>query len=148
MRVGVSQPTDGPSVGDSELHSEMPLASSIRCQTFSRLSSASRRVRTLVPSAFPKYRSFHVSGLVDIDQIYRVRGVEFDSMATYAEIAECVKQQSGFTPKTCWIAHVKELNGLRPRVAPNRTRANVRQVPCPLDKREAIEECLRRLRMI
>ena len=40
-----------------------------------------------------------------------VWGVESHSMATYAEIAECVKRQSGFTPKTCWIAHVKELNG-------------------------------------
>jgi len=36
---------------------------------------------------------------------------------TYAEIAECVKLRHGFVPKTCWIAHVKELNGLPVRVA-------------------------------
>lgn len=66
-------------------------------------------------------------------------GLEFYSVATYAQIAEGVKRQSGFTPKTCWIAHVKELDGLKPGVAPNRTRANVREVPCPPKKREAIE---------
>jgi len=33
---------------------------------------------------------------------------------TYAEIQRCVKQQYGFVPKTRWIAHVKEHNGLEP----------------------------------
>jgi len=61
--------------------------------------------------------------------------------ATYAEISECVKRQFGFVPKSSWIAHVKELNGLR--VA--RNRARVRQVRCPPDKREPIEQCMRRL---
>jgi hypothetical protein len=68
--------------------------------------------------------------------------------ATYSEISECVKRQFGFVPKTCWIAHVKELNGLSPRTAYNRTNARVRQVPCPLDKREPIERCMRRLGVI
>jgi hypothetical protein len=68
--------------------------------------------------------------------------------ATYAKIAECVKRQYGFVPKTCWIAHVKELNGLSPRTAHNRANAKVRHVPCPPDKRDSIERCLRRLGMI
>ena len=67
--------------------------------------------------------------------------------ATYAEIRECVKQQFGFVPRTSWIAHVKELNGLR--VVPNRPKPRLRQVPCPPDKREPIiEQCMRRLGVI
>ena len=64
--------------------------------------------------------------------------------ATYAQISKCVKLQFGFVPKSSWIAHVKVLNGLR--VARNRARA--RQVPCPPDKREPIEQCMRRLGVI
>ena len=66
--------------------------------------------------------------------------------ATYAEIKECVKRQFGFVPKSSWIAHVKELNGLR--VGRNRPHARVRQVPCPPDKREPIEQSMRRLGVI
>ena len=32
--------------------------------------------------------------------------------ATYQEIRKWVLQNYGFEPKTCWIAHCKELNGL------------------------------------
>jgi hypothetical protein len=39
-------------------------------------------------------------------------------MATYKDIQKYVKQRFGFEPKTCWIAHVKELNGLPTRSAP------------------------------
>jgi hypothetical protein len=67
---------------------------------------------------------------------------------TYAEIQRCVKQQYGFVPKTCWIAHVKELNGLEPRIASNRLSGRTRQIPCPPDKRKPVEECFRRLGMI
>jgi len=63
--------------------------------------------------------------------------------ATYAEISECVRRQFGFVPKSCWIARVKELNGLR--VAPKRPNARVRQVSCPPDRREPIEQCMCRL---
>jgi hypothetical protein len=47
-------------LGSQERHTPrtLPLASSIRRQTFSCLSPASQRVRTLVPSALPKYRCF------------------------------------------------------------------------------------------
>jgi hypothetical protein len=69
-------------------------------------------------------------------------------MATYKEIQGCVKKQSGFVPKTCWIAHVLELNGKPPRVAANRTDPRTRQVPCPAEKRPGIERCLRHYLMI
>lgn len=32
-------------------------------------------------------------------------------MATYKEIQQYVKLKYGFTPKTCWIAHMKEMYG-------------------------------------
>ena len=67
---------------------------------------------------------------------------------TYADIADCVKRHHGFTPKPCWIAHVKELNGITVRVAPNRYDREKRTVPCPPEKRGAIEDCFRRLGLI
>lgn len=68
-------------------------------------------------------------------------------MATYRQIQEDVRDHSGFSPKTCWIADVKESRGLPVRRAPNRRREE-REVPCPYDKRQAIEEALHRLGMI
>ncbi len=41
-------------------------------------------------------------------------------MATYRQIQDWVKQHYGFVPKTCWIAHVKEISGATIRKAPNR----------------------------
>jgi hypothetical protein len=49
--------------------------------------------------------------------------------ATYAQIIECVKLQFGFVPRSSWIAHVKELNGLR--ITPSRAKGRARQVLCP-----------------
>lgn len=69
-------------------------------------------------------------------------------MATYRAIQEDVKKHSGKSVKTCWIAHVKELNGLRPRQAPNRISGTQRQVPCPEDMRIVIERSMRRLGML
>jgi len=37
-----------------------------------------------------------------------------------AYIQDWVKQQYGFVPKTCWIAHVKHMSGLPMRKAHNR----------------------------
>lgn len=68
-------------------------------------------------------------------------------MPTYNQIAARVKSQAGFWPKTCWIAHCKELNGLAVRRAPNR-RGRERQVPCPADKRGAIEAAFRHFGLI
>lgn len=63
-------------------------------------------------------------------------------MATYKDVARHVKQQEGFTVKTCWIAHVIELNGCPTRKVHNRIDPTVRQVPCPPEKRRAIERAL------
>lgn len=66
-------------------------------------------------------------------------------MPTYKEIQREVKRIAGFMPKTCWIAHVKALNGLPMREAPNRQDPNSRVVPCPPEKRAPIEAALRKL---
>lgn len=54
----------------------------------------------------------------------------------------------GFTVKTCWIAHVKEMCGLELRVAPNRYDEFTRTNPCPLDKIEPIKQAFRFFKMI
>jgi hypothetical protein len=69
-------------------------------------------------------------------------------MATYRQIQEDIRGRYGCTMKTCWIAHVKELNGLRPRVAPNRASKSTRQYPCPPDWRPVIEASMRRFGML
>jgi len=58
-------------------------------------------------------------------------------MATYKETQTWVKENYGFTPKTCWIAHVKYLEGLPVRKAPNRIGV-MRSNPCPEKRREPI----------
>lgn len=54
-------------------------------------------------------------------------------MATYREIQRWVKPEYGFVPKTCWIAHCKELMGIPLRAAWNRS--GERQETCPNEKR-------------
>jgi hypothetical protein len=66
-------------------------------------------------------------------------------VATYREIQADIKKRNGIAVKTCWIAHVKELNGLKPRVAPNRRSASRREYPCPPDLRPVIEGAMKRL---
>ncbi len=69
-------------------------------------------------------------------------------MATYAEIAERVREHRGFVPETCWIAHVKADYGLTRGKAPNRHHEDGRRHPCPEAKREAIVSALRHFGMI
>jgi hypothetical protein len=66
-------------------------------------------------------------------------------MATYREIQDDIRSKEGRAIKTCWIAHVKELNGLAPRTAPNRRTSDERVYPCPPDMRLLIEASMRRL---
>ncbi|MFX0150964.1 MAG: hypothetical protein ACFFAJ_09300 [Candidatus Hodarchaeota archaeon] len=66
-------------------------------------------------------------------------------MATYKEIQVWVKQNYGFSPKTCWIAHVKEICGLKAKPAWNRAHSNKRQEECPIKKQEAIKKSLNSL---
>jgi hypothetical protein len=63
-------------------------------------------------------------------------------MATYKQIQDWIKQQYGFVPKTCWIAHVKHMSGLPMRKAPNRQGAEQVE-PCSPEKVESIRAALR-----
>ena len=69
-------------------------------------------------------------------------------MNIYTTVQLKVKQQAGFVPKTCWIAHVLELNGQKLRPAHNRKDKTKREVPCPPNKRKPIERVLRELKKI
>jgi hypothetical protein len=60
---------------------------------------------------------------------------------TYKKIQEYVKSEYGFVPKTCWIAHAKELCGLTVRRAWNR-KGKQRKHKCPKEKLAAIKEAL------
>ncbi len=60
-------------------------------------------------------------------------------MVTYKDIQDWARKNHGFTPKSCWIAHCKELNGLA--VKTNRTTPRI--VPCPPNKRVATESAFR-----
>lgn len=48
-------------------------------------------------------------------------------MATYKEIQGYVKETYGFSPKTCWIAHMKEVCGIPVKNAPNRISPSQRE---------------------
>ncbi len=69
-------------------------------------------------------------------------------MATYSQIQEDIRIRHSLSVKTCWIAHVKELNGLPLRPAANRIRPDARVAPCPESMRPIIEESMGRLGMI
>lgn len=69
-------------------------------------------------------------------------------MATYNQIQDFVKSKRGYIVKTCWIAHVKDVCGLQPRVAPNRESERRRRNLCPPEKVDSIEEAFRHFGMI
>ena len=69
-------------------------------------------------------------------------------MATYKEIQGYVKETYGFLPKTCWIAHMKELCGIPVKYAPNRISPSHREKPCPPEKMPYIKEAFRNFGMI
>ncbi len=68
-------------------------------------------------------------------------------MATYKDIQTWVIKYHGFVPKTCWIAHCKEIFGLPVRRAHNRS-GEIREVPCPPDKQNVIQTTFRHFGMI
>jgi hypothetical protein len=68
-------------------------------------------------------------------------------MPNAAQIQRFVQQRHGFVPTPGWIAHVKRLRGLPTRRATTRAGGS-RLVPCPPEKREAIEEALRHFGLI
>lgn len=69
-------------------------------------------------------------------------------MTTYKEIQEYIKKKYGYSVKSCWIAHVKEISNLKPRVAPNRFSVDARQNPCPQEKIDAIIDAFKHYGMI
>lgn len=69
-------------------------------------------------------------------------------MATYGEIQEYVKDKYGYTVKTCWIAHAKEILGMPLKVANNRISSGSRKHPCPENKLEVIKEAFIHFNML
>jgi len=69
-------------------------------------------------------------------------------MASYKDIRQYVKEHYNKNVKTCWIAHVKEIVGLKPSIAPNRISPEFRKCPCPDLYIEKIKEALKHFNMI
>jgi hypothetical protein len=69
-------------------------------------------------------------------------------VATYKQIQEHVKITKGYVPKSCWIAHMKEICGLKPKKSPRRYSPNSRVHPCPYDKKEDIRNTFKHFNMI
>jgi len=67
-------------------------------------------------------------------------------MATYAEIQEYVKKKFGFVPKTCWIAHAKEIS--RIPVKRSHRRIGKRQYPCPRSRLKPIQKAFQHFGMM
>lgn len=76
-----------------------------------------------------------------------MEGGEF-VLATYKQIQEYVKQRYGYVPKLCWIVHMKEECGFKPKVSSNRYSGNVRMYPCPTEKQEDIKDSFRYFKML
>jgi hypothetical protein len=69
-------------------------------------------------------------------------------MATYKQIQAYVKDKYGYFPKSCWIAHVKELSGLHPKASPNRHSISNRTNPCPVEKQADLKDALCHFNML
>ncbi|MEX0628161.1 MAG: hypothetical protein WEB63_06665 [Cucumibacter sp.] len=69
-------------------------------------------------------------------------------MATYKEIQDFVLTTRGYTPKSCWIADVKEEHHLTTRRAPNRKDEDQRSYPCPETKRPDIVTAFKHFGML
>ena len=69
--------------------------------------------------------------------------VRAPTVPTDSQIQKFVQRHNGFVPKPSWITHVKVVSGLPTRRASNRAGRGRRVVPCPAEKREAIEQALR-----
>lgn len=68
-------------------------------------------------------------------------------MLTHTDIQNYVRRPYGFVPKTCWIAHIRVMNGLPTRRAWNRA-GRGRLVPCAPERRDAIEQAFRHFGLI
>ena len=68
-------------------------------------------------------------------------------MSTYLNIQTYIAKKYGWVPRTCWIAHAKQLCGLEVKRAWNR-RDKERANPCPPEKMPAIREAFEYFGMI
>ena len=69
-------------------------------------------------------------------------------MATYKQIQDYVKKLNGYTPRATWIAHMKEVCGLNPKMAATRRSPTNRVNPCPLSKQEDLRKAFIHFKMI
>ncbi len=69
-------------------------------------------------------------------------------MTTYKQIQTYVKNTYGYTPKSCWIAHMKEECGLNPKVSHRRYSVETRVHPCPDVKQKDLKEAFKHFKMI
>ena len=69
-------------------------------------------------------------------------------MATYNQIKDYVKAQYGYTPRSTWIAHAKEIYGLNPKMAATRRSSNERVNPCPQDKQDDLRKAFEHFEII
>jgi len=67
-------------------------------------------------------------------------------MATYKEIQTWIRHKYGWRPETCWIAHCKQIEGWPLKTAWNWD--GKRQVPCPINKQQAIFDAFRHFGMV
>jgi hypothetical protein len=59
-----------------------------------------------------------------------------------------VKEVNGYSAKSCWIAHMKEVCGLNPKMSARRYSKTERVHPCPEDKQNDIKEAFKYFNMI
>ena len=69
-------------------------------------------------------------------------------MATYKQIQTYLRRKYGFYVATCWIADVKEMCGLMPRIAPNRINHKKRNNRCPQNKINPVKQTFKHFGMI
>ena len=72
-----------------------------------------------------------------------------ESKATYQEIKDYVKEQTGLNVTPLYIAQVKQKCGIIERECYNKPKSeNTKQPQCPPEKEKAIREALKHFRMI
>lgn len=69
-------------------------------------------------------------------------------MATYRMIQNYIKNKYNYIPKTCWIAHAKEVYGIKVKKSINRIDCHDRVYPCPENKLEDLKEAFEYFNMI
>lgn len=69
-------------------------------------------------------------------------------IATYKQIKDYIEEQFGYTPRSTWIAHAKEIYGLNPKMAATRRSADERINPCPQEKKDNLRQAFEHFEML